>query len=109
MLIQIILSLILLGALWLTWRRARQRAIRRGEALVWSALWIVGGVVIWRPEVTSRIAHFVGVGRGVDLVVYATIIILLILVFQLHVAHTRLERELTELVRRDALRDLEKK
>jgi hypothetical protein len=109
MLIQFLLSFILLGAFWLTWRRARQKAIRRIEALGWSAVWIVAAIVIWRPEVTSTVARLVGVGRGADLVLYASIIALLLLVFNLHVAHDRLERTLTELIRREALESVKSK
>jgi hypothetical protein len=47
------------------------------------------------------------VGRGADLVVYLAIVLLFILVFQLHVSHVRMERELTKLVREEALKDLE--
>ena len=108
MLIQFILSLVLLMALALTWRRRRQDAIRPLEAWLWSAVWIGAGIVIWRPEATNIVANFVGIGRGADLVLYAAIIVLLLLVFQLHVAHARLERQLTELVRRDALRELDR-
>lgn len=106
MIIQFILSLILLAAFSVTWRRAKQDAIRRSEAVMWSAIWIVAAIVIWQPGVTTVIANFVGIGRGADLVLYASVIALLILVFQLHVAHDRLERKLTELVRQQALRDL---
>ncbi|MSR85585.1 DUF2304 family protein, partial [Candidatus Uhrbacteria bacterium] len=61
MLIQFILSLILLLALWLTWRRVKQGAIRRVEAIVWSLVWIGGAIVIWHPEVATTIAQLVGV------------------------------------------------
>src|SRR5574337_1291483 len=105
MIIQFLLSLILLAALTMTWRRAKQSAIRRGEAVVWTLIWIGAGLVIWQPDVTTQLAHLVGIGRGADLVLYASIIALLLMVFQLHVAHDRLERKLTELVRREALKD----
>ena len=108
MLIQIILFTIILLAFLLTWRRARQQAISRAAAIIWSLVWIGGAAVIWRPEVASTLARFVGIGRGVDLIVYGSIIMLLILVFQLHVAHTRLENELTQLVRQQALEKFER-
>ncbi|MDO8618206.1 MAG: DUF2304 domain-containing protein [Candidatus Uhrbacteria bacterium] len=107
MIIQFILSIVLLGALFMTWRRAHQQAIRSFEAWLWSLVWMGAGVIIWRPEVTNVVANFVGIGRGADLIVYAAVIVLLILVFHLHVAHDRLERQLTELVRRDALKEVE--
>ncbi len=105
MLIQFLLSIVLTWAAVLTIRRANQQAIHVGEAMLWVCLWVGIGIVIWRPELTTRIAHVVGVGRGVDLIVYGSIIGILVMVFQLHVAHERLERQLTELVRLQAMRE----
>lgn len=106
MLIQIILAAIMALALVMTWRRARQRVIRVAEAAAWSALWIAAVVVVLLPNTASSVAAFVGVGRGADLVTYAAVALLFILVFTLFVKHERLERNLTDLVRREALRDL---
>lgn len=108
MLIQFLFSLALVIGLIMTWRRARQEAIRRFEAVIWSAVWIGAGVVIWRPEVSSIFARWLGIGRGADAILYAAIVVLLILVFNLHVAHHRLERKLTDLVQAQALRDVER-
>jgi hypothetical protein len=63
-------------------------------------------VATWRPEVSTIVANRLGVGRGADAIFYASIAVLLVMVFNLHVAHERLERKLTELVRREALRDV---
>ncbi len=87
----------------MTVRRARQQAIRWLEALMWMLLWGGIGAVIWRPDATTAVARLVGIGRGADLMIYAAVIGLLIMVFQLHVAHGRIERQLTELVRKKTL------
>lgn len=103
MLIRLLLWIVLAIAFSMTWRRQRQGAIRLFEGLAWSAVWITAAIVVARPEVTTSIAQFLGVGRGADLILYAAIITLLILVFQLHIAHHKLERQLTEIVRQQAL------
>ncbi len=109
MLIQIVLIAVLLGALYVTWRRARQNVITLSEALLWSVLWIAAGVVIALPQTATLVANFFGVGRGSDFVIYASVVTLFVLVFKIFVAMEGLERKLTEMVRRDALRDLPKK
>ncbi len=106
MLIQLVLVLILLGAMWLTRKRMKQGAISGWEGYGWSLLWLFMAGVVLQPQIASRAASFVGVGRGSDLVVYLAIVGLLILVFRLHVAHDRLEKQLTELIRREALSSL---
>ena len=105
--IQLIFLAIVVLALIFTWRRVKQNAIRHGEGLLWACVWIAIGIVVLNPEITSRIANAFGVGRGADFVVYGSVIVLFLLVFQSHIAVQRLERALTELVSRQALRDLE--
>lgn len=107
MLIQIILVFIMACAFLMTWRRFRQRVIPLREALAWSLLWIAATGIVLVPQVTTRIAQFVGVGRGADLVLYASVPALFLLVFKLFIQHEKLERKLTDVVRRDALRDLD--
>ena len=106
MLIQAILALILLAALVVTWRRMRQGVISWREAALWSVLWIGAGVVILLPETASIIARLVGVGRGVDLVIYGSVTLLFVLVFKIFLSLDRMERHLTDIVRKDALRDI---
>lgn len=106
MLVQIVLVPIMLAALFVTWRRAWQRVLRLWEALVWTMVWGGAAITISTPSVSARLAETFGVGRGVDFVVYASVALLYLLVFRLFVEHARVERNLTKIVRREALRDL---
>lgn len=108
MLIQIVLIAVLLGALYVTWRRMRQGVINFAEALLWSLLWLGAGIVIALPQTATLVANFFGVGRGSDFVIYGSVVLLFVLVFKIFVALDQLEKKLTEMVRRDALRDLPK-
>jgi hypothetical protein len=108
MLIQFILLLVLISAFGVTWKRARQSVISMREAVMWSMLWIAAAVVILLPNTTTVIANLVGVGRGVDLVVYAAVTLLFVLVFKAFLSLDRLERTLTDMVRKDALKDVPK-
>lgn len=49
---------------------------RRSGRLVWLQLvvFLVGGVLIVLPEIARRLAHLVGIGRGVDFVIYPVVI-----------------------------------
>lgn len=104
--IQVVLLAALALAVYVTGRRVRQQVIGRGAGLLWMVLWISAAVAIARPETTSYVARVFGVGRGVDFVLYASVISLFFLVFRLYVALDRFERRITELVRREALREL---
>jgi hypothetical protein len=109
MLIQFVFIAVLVCALTMTWRRATQDVISRREAVAWSVLWFGAAVVILLPQTTTVVANFFGVGRGADFVLYGAVILLFVLVFKLFVAMDSLERKLTDVVRRDALRDFEEK
>lgn len=106
MLFQIVLSAVFLASLWLVWRRRKQNAVSGAVAWLWT-LGVIGGlIVVWYPDTASFIANIAGIGRGADLVVYLAIALLFILIFQLYVSHVRLERQLTKIVREEALKDL---
>lgn len=109
MLVQFVFLLVLFGAFFMTWRRARQQVISLREALSWSVLWIGAAVVVVLPQTASTVAHFFGVGRGADFVVYGSIIALFLLVFRVFIMLEQLERKLTQMVQRDALKDVLKK
>ena len=80
-------------------------AIDRRTAVAWCALWIAAVVAILRPSITVAIAHFLGIGRGADLIFYCGILGMLFGFFAVYVRIKRLESEITRLVRALALRD----
>ncbi len=71
--------------------------------MLWSLLWIAGAVLVLWPGVSSRLAAAVGVGRGVDLVVYIAILAIFYLLFRIIVRIERIEHSITDIVRKDAL------
>ncbi len=106
MLFQIVLSIAFLASLWLVSRRRRQGAVSGFVAFMWAIGAFAGLIVTWYPQTASYVANVFGVGRGADLVVYLAVVLLFGLVFQLYVSHVRLERELTKIVRDEALKDV---
>lgn len=76
LIIQILLVAGIVGiAVWLiTKRGARQLAVRR-LLIIAFAVFAVAAVMV--PSLMTRLAHLVGVGRGTDLLLYATVLILL--------------------------------
>lgn len=85
-------------ALWKT------KKMSTSGAVLWLVVW--GGVlfVIFATPVLNRISVWIGVGRAVDLVVYAAIILAFYLVFQLNMRVSRLEKDLTKVVRKVAMK-----
>ena len=69
-------------------------------AMVTSAL-----VFIFLPDLTNTIAHKLGVGRGADLIFYLSIVIFWFVIIKLYVRVRKLEKIVTDVVRKDALNE----
>lgn len=76
-------------------------------ALSWGIVWIIISGVVWLPNLTNTLAHLVGVGRGADAMIYASIITLFYAVFRLYVKSEYLSHEITHLVRALSMKDRE--
>jgi len=59
--------------------------------------------ILW-PDLTNTIAHFLGVGRGADLVYYVCILLFSFALMKLYSRMRKLEQQFTKLVREDALK-----
>jgi hypothetical protein len=81
MIAQFILSALLLG-IALYARIEYRRAPAIGLLSMLSAL--TGLYFVWIPAHATRLAEFVGIGRGVDLILYLWVVISLIVLLNLH-------------------------
>jgi hypothetical protein len=57
-------------------------------------------------DATSFLAHLFGIGRGADLIIYASLLIAFYLILRIHLTLARLEQEITQIVRAIALERL---
>lgn len=73
----------------------------------WSGLFGIAIIAVLAPGLTSKIAQAVGIGRGVDAVVYSSIVLLFYLIFRLHVFIEDIKHDITTLVKKLALKELE--
>ena len=81
-------------------RGARAQAIRRIGLVVFATF---AAVSILLPDVWSRLARVVGVGRGTDLVLYALVVAFLSFTVTTYLRFRSLETSYTRLARRIAL------
>ena len=102
MLIQVILLCgIALVALTLLRRAgARHQAIRRLGLVLFGAFAVTS---VFIPVIWNELASFVGVGRGTDLLLYGTILVLLAYMATSYIRFRELETRFTKLARRIAL------
>ena len=79
---------------------AATRPLVGGAVAVTAAL---GILLVWNPDLATRIANLLGVGRGTDLLVYILFVLMAMLILLVHARFRSYDRLLTELARSVAL------
>jgi len=100
----VIMQVLLIGGLLLCllyalMQRQHSRLLSKAIAIIT----LTGIYLVLFPEQTNALAHFVGVGRGADLVLYCWLVISLIVSMYLQLQILQLQRLITELARELAL------
>jgi hypothetical protein len=81
MIAQILLSLLLCTVFLYAWIEYRRSPV---VAFLSSVASLAGLYFVWVPSESTRLAEFVGIGRGVDLILYTWVGISLIIILNLH-------------------------
>lgn len=109
MFIQILLVLFLLFAVSRVINQVRSGNLNVGSFVFWTGLFILAIIGVVTPELTGKIAKLLGIGRGADVIIYLSIVLLFYLVFRLSIVIEDLRHEITKLVREIALSDKDNK
>ena len=107
--IQIIFGLFLLFAVSRVLLRLKDGTLTLSNFVFWTALFVLAIIGVIKPELTTLVADKLGINRGSDVVVYASIMLLFYLIFRTNIMLENLRHDLTQLVRRLALKDELKK
>ena len=78
-------------------------------AVIWGIFWVVGLIVIWFPSLIGLIGKALGVERSIDGLVYISVIFLLYFTLKQRIRINEMEKEITMLGRKFALKDIKKK
>lgn len=103
MLIEILVTLLFFLFMVGLVNRFRRGQIRVLSLLVWSTIWVGITVAVWWQGSTTYIAEIFGVGRGMDLVVFLSIIAIFYSLYRVYAKVEKLERKITQIVRNDSL------
>jgi len=103
--IQILLSIFLVFAASRVVLRVKEGNISFGFFLFWFGLWILAGFAIINPGSTTYLAKQIGIGRGTDAVIYASLVLLFYLLFRTNVIIENLKHEITKLTTEIAIKE----
>lgn len=95
----VLLIILLFDVRGLVARRGRP-FIRLGRMIIY----MLAGMLILMPSLTTFIATQLGIGRGTDLILYLTVLIAPYAWFRIQGQHWMLEQRLVELARAEAMR-----
>ncbi|KPJ85898.1 hypothetical protein AMJ57_01445 [Parcubacteria bacterium SG8_24] len=84
--------------------RFREGLLGLAWLVFWALVWVGVAVVVSLPQTTTWFASLVGVGRGVDAVIYVAIVFLFYLVFRIFLRLEKLEHDISLLVREFGLK-----
>lgn len=108
LLIQIVIVAAAVFAIVMAFGRRRRGDLSLRGLLLWSLLWTGAAVASIVPRLTTLVAGWLGVGRGVDAVFYFALILLFYLIFRIFVRLEIIEHEITSIVRELGLKNLGK-
>lgn len=78
-------------------------------AILWGLFWIITLILIWFPHLIGILGNFLGVARSIDALIYLAIVLLLYTSFKQKVRINEVEKEITTLTRKIALKDSKKR
>lgn len=109
MILQTILILFLIFAVsrvYLQWKNGNLKIV---SFIFWVTIFCGAIFGIIQPEVTSKIAKLVGIGRGADVVLYFSVAILFYLLFRLYIYVENLRHEISDIISQLALKQDKKR
>jgi len=83
--------------------RYKDKSLTASAALVWGVLWVLVSYFLIFPSSSSSLALSLGIGRGADLIVYVSIVVVYYLLFKIYVKIEQMNEDVTKLVRSIAL------
>jgi len=105
--IQVVLTCFAVFAVSRVLIRYRRGGLRLLHLALWLLFWAVVIVVAVHPTTTDRLANLLGVGRGVDTAMYLSLLLIFYLLFRSFAKIEDMDRQLTRVVRANALREME--
>lgn len=102
---QVFLAILIIFIMLRTLSAYKAKKLSANFTFIWLTFWLGPLILIFQQEFITGLAHRLGVSRGVDLIIYTATIIIFYLIYRLMVYIKEVDRKITEIVRKMALRD----
>ena len=105
-LLQIIGVVFALFALSRAFLRYKDKSLRPNELFFWTIVWVGVICVAVFPSIFVTLSRVLGIGRGVDILLYGGMILLFYLLFRVYVKVEAQQKDMTTLVREIAIKNV---
>ena len=104
-LFQSLFSLFALFAIVSVVKKKQETLLGSKGTIFWIVFWLSASVFVWWPNSTVILANYLGIGRGTDLILYVSLVIIFFVLFRLHIKIESIGRDITKVVRKEALEE----
>jgi hypothetical protein len=101
--LQIIVSIFVASNIWRIVSQLKSQKITASSFFWWLILWLIVLVVFWVPDSTGYLAQLLGITRGADLMIYASVLLIFYLLFKIFIRLNKTDEAITKIVRQRAL------
>lgn len=102
---QVIALILIIIFIWRLFKQKNKKQINQNEFSLWLVFWLFGALAIIFIKQIDKILEQLGFsGTGINFLLYIAIIILFYLIFKLRLKVAKLDKQLTEIVRKISLK-----
>ncbi len=106
---QLLLASIILFVIWRTHAAYKKKNLSESFVAVWTIFWLGVLILVFKQDLVSQAAHSLGVSRGVDLVIYISLIVIFYFVYKILVLINDLDGKITQIIRKIAINEAKKR
>jgi hypothetical protein len=107
LLVQIFLTFFILLIIFNLISRLKRKDINVLNFSLWLIFWLAAILVIFQPELSTQVAKIFGVGRGADLIIYFSLILIFYFLFSFAIKIRKIENNIAKIVTAISLRNLD--
>ena len=100
---QMLFTAFAMSAIIAVLKRRHEQVLGPKGAVFWLVFWIASIVIVFYPNGATRVANAFGIGRGSDLIIYLALALMFYILFRLHIKIESTARDITKLVRHQAI------
>lgn len=106
---QIIFTAIILFVIYRTLVIYKKGNLTGKFTLIWLMFWGTILFFLFRQDLLTKAANFLGIWRGVDMALYISVIVIFYLLFKTFALLEEINQKITQIIRRDAIKNPSKR